>query len=451
MSSSLLHPLNGQKIWWQSPKLGFVALMTLLTVGGGWWWFANNVRTPSTSGKVVAQQQPETISVDTGQVTVDKAVQKRVLTGTVEAVDKVTLSSRVTGGIEQLNVDEGDLVNAGDLIATVDVESIQARQNQAQAGISQAQSAVSMAQFTKMTAQSQKNEALAKLEESRAKLQEAQADLEDAELDQRRMQTLASQGVVSQDRLDNANTRVEMTQARIEQIKANMEQAKSAIDQADAQIQQAQAQVEQAQAQVEAARAEVEQTQADLDYGRVVAPFGGVITKKHAAVGSMVGEFLGQPIVTIERIDRLWFTVQVPESLINSIKVGQNIDVQIDAINDTVTGKVDQIVSAADPNSRSFQAKIMIEPTQNVIPGMFGRIRLQKSGDIETLMVPQKAVIERVGITGVYQVVDGKAQFTKITPGAEEEGKLEVFSGLEKGDRVVLNPPEKIEDGMLVQ
>jgi multidrug efflux pump subunit AcrA (membrane-fusion protein) len=443
--------LNGQKIWWRTTKVGFVTFMTLLAVGGGWWWFASNVRTPSTSGKAVAQQEPETISVDTGEVTVNRAVQNRVLTGTVEAVDKVTLSSRVTGSIQQLNVDEGDLVSAGDLIATVDVDSIQARQNQAQAGISQAQSAVSMAQFTKMTAQSQKNEAQAKLEESKAKLQEAQADLEDAKLDQRRMQNLARQGVVSQDRLDNANTRVEMTQARIEQIKANIEQAKSAIDQADAQMKQAQAQVEQAQAQVEAARAEVQRTQADLDYGRVVAPFDGVITKKHAAVGSMVGEFLAQPIVTIERTDRLWFTVQVPESLIDSIRVGQNIDVQIDAINDTVAGTVDQIVSAADPNSRSFQAKIAIEPTQNVIPGMFGRIRLQKSGDIETLVVPEEAVVERVGITGVYQVVDGKARFTKITPGAQEEGKLEVFSGLEKGDRVVLNPPEKIKDGMLVR
>jgi multidrug efflux pump subunit AcrA (membrane-fusion protein) len=66
-------------------------------------------------------------------------------------------------------------------------------------------------------------------------------------------------------------------------------------------------------------------------------------------------------------------------------------------------------------------------------------------------VVPQAAVVERLGITGVYQVVDGKAQFTKITPGAEEEGKVEVFSGLEKGDRVVLNPPEKIKDGMLVR
>jgi multidrug resistance efflux pump len=200
-------------------------------------------------------------------------VLQQFLTGTVEPMETVTLTSRVMVHIRQLTVQEGDRVSTGETLAVIDVADIQAQGSQALAG-------VNMAQANYQTAQ-------ARLQEARAQLLEAEAELADARLEQKRMRMLQREGAVSQQLLDKANTRVQMTQARIQQIKAGIAQSQSSMNQAQAQVKQAQAQVN--------------QVSANLNYGTIVAPFDGVITRKHTEVGAMAGA--GQPLLTLESSD----------------------------------------------------------------------------------------------------------------------------------------------------
>ncbi|WP_299484531.1 biotin/lipoyl-binding protein [Acaryochloris sp. IP29b_bin.137] len=247
----------------------------------------------------------------------------RILTGTVESSESVTLTSRVMGQIRQLTVREGDIVQAGQRIAEIDVRDIQAQQQQATAAIPQAQSAVSIAHSAKLTAQAQKSQAQARVQEAQAQLTEAQAELADAQLYQQRMVMLRLEGAVSQSRLDEANTRLSVIQARISQAKAGLTQSRTTVKQAQAAVVQAQAQIRQAQAQVEQAQAQVKQTQANLDYGTVIAPFTGVITHKYTEVGAMAGP--GESIVKLERSGHLRLSVDAPESLVGQIQRGQSV------------------------------------------------------------------------------------------------------------------------------
>lgn len=432
----------------QLKRWGWFALLFTMTSSAAWVLLSRRLpketpaaaSTPAVVKTALATQRP--IAVD------------RTLTGTVESAETVTLTSRVMGQIRQLTVREGDIVQAGQRIAEIDVRDIQAQQQQATAAILQAQSAVSIAQSAKLTALAQKNQAQARVQEAQAQLTEAQAELADAQLHQKRMAMLRREGAVSQSRLDEANTRLSVIQARISQAKAGLTQSRTTVKQAQAAVNQAQAQIRQAQAQVEQAQAQVKQTQANLNYGTVIAPFAGVITHKYTEVGAMAGP--GESIVKLERSGHLRLSVDVPESLVSQIKRGQSVSVQIDALNSQINGRISQIIPAADPRSRNFTIKVALKTTQNLLPGMFGRLQMrsftsQDTASRQGLMIPENALVNQFGVTGVFKVVDQQAQFQPITTGQSQGERVEVFSGLERGDRIIVNPSPKLENGTDLQ
>ncbi|MGI0486765.1 efflux RND transporter periplasmic adaptor subunit [Pantanalinema rosaneae CENA516] len=408
--------------------IGLMVGLMLLSAGGGW-WLSQTRNEPLSSVKLVsaAPSGSTPIPVKTAIARPHNIATNRVLTGTVEPMETVTLSSRVMGHIRQLTVQEGDRINAGDTIAVIDVADIQAQGSQALAG-------VNMAQSNYQTAQ-------ARMQEARARLLETAAELADARLEQKRMLMLQGEGAVSQQLLDKANMRVQMTQARIQQIQAGIAQSQATMNQAQAQVKQAQAQVA--------------QTSANLHYGTIVAPLNGVVTRKHTEVGAMAGA--GQPLVTLESSDRLRFSTQVPESLITQMRQGESVSIHLDALNREIAGTVSQIIPSADPTSRNFTVKIGLNRTPDMLPGMFGRLKLAKSvtalgtSDRTTLMIPQSAIVQQFGITGAYKVTNGQASFQPITTGKVHGTKVEVFSGLTDGDHLVLKPSPDLKDGVPVQ
>lgn len=431
------------------PKKGLIGAtgLIILLTGGGIWGVTEISKSLQASSQAQEEEKTDPVSVET--TTVGKAITQhdRVLTGTVEADQSSTLSTRVPGAIQEVLVEEGDRVEKGDLIAKIDSRDLKAQSNQAQANISQAEASVNSARSAYISAQSQKNQAQARVQEAQGKLQEAEAQLADAQLHQRRMKMLYENGAVSESRLDEANTRLATAEARIDQIQANIEQAKSQVEQARSQMEQSQSNIEQSQARVEEASASLEQNLANLDYGEIKAPFNGFVTQEHAQAGTMAGE--GQPIITLETVDDLEFRVSIPESLLRQIAVGETIPVEIGAIGREIEGKVKQIVPTADPRSRSFTAKISLPPDEQVISGMFGRLALstQETGG---LRVPQSSVVEQLGLTGVYRVVDQQAKFTPVTLGSEKANEVEVYSGVNSEDTIIVNPSSDLKDGVTV-
>ncbi len=474
MQNSVIRPPQLYKYLPGKKTIGLVGLTILLAGGAGWWLGAAPRHSDAVAEATEQGEQP--LRVNTVLASKSAAAGKRTLTGTLEPVEEVTLASRVMGLIQQLPVDEGDYVEAGQLIAEIDVNDIQAQRNQAEAAIPQARAAVSVAQSAYITAQSQQNQALSardeaiaakqeaesKLQEARAQREETQAELADAKLHQRRMEMLQSEGAVSQSQLDRANTEVARLEAHLDQMQARIEQNKSAlaqaenriqqanmrIDQAEAQVQQAEAEVDRARAGVDEAIAGVEQTQANLDYGTLTAPFDGVITRKHTEIGAMAGA--GQPIVTIESTNRLDFSVPVPESAIGQFAKGDRVSVYIDALQRSISGRVNQIIPSADPKSRNFTIEIRLSADRDAIPGMFGRLKLDTS-DRQILTLPETALVKRLGIAGVYKIENGKADFQQVTTGATHDGEIEIFSGVGDGDRIVVNPSSELADGRPVR
>ncbi|MEA5480654.1 efflux RND transporter periplasmic adaptor subunit [Pseudanabaena galeata UHCC 0370] len=407
--------------------IGSISGLVLLSGGTIWWLTQSSKNGQSAANLAVASSNANPIQVKTAITRQQGVNNLRVLTGSVEPLETVTLTSRVMGQIRSLNVQEGDRVKAGDVIVEIDVAEIQAQGNQALAGVSMAQSNYQNAE--------------ARLQQSIGQLIEIESDLAEAKLEQGRMSRLQKEGAVSQQLLDQANTRVKMSQARLQQTQAMIGQSQATMNQAQAQVSQAQSQVS--------------QVVANLDYGTITAPFDGVVTHKHTEVGAMAGP--SQPLVKIESSDRLRFSTQVPESMISQIRTGQKVSILIDALNRDVTGTVSHIIPSADPTTRNFTVKVTLNGTTGVISGMFGRLKLtnpavaQKTSDRQVLMIPKNAIVQQFGITGVYKVVAGQANFQPITTGRINGEVIEVFSGLTDGEQLVLQPSPDLKNGTAVQ
>lgn len=417
------HPVSAEHFPSPHPRrlLPLLALGLVGASGLSGWWLRTVVPAQTAPSDQGMAQTEQPIRVQVSTVAEASVVGDLTLTGTVEAENSVILTSRVMGQVEQLTVREGDRVKAGQLIAQLDVSDLQAQRNQAQAAVNVAQSAYQGAQT--------------QVRQAEAELAEAEAELADAQVNQQRMSRLQADGAVSQSMLDQANTQVAMLQARTNRIQASIRQAEMGIGQAQAQVQQAQS--------------GVAQMEANLAHGTVTAPFDGVVTHKQIEIGAMAGA--GQPLVTLESVDRLRLSVEVPEAAIAQVRVGQPEQVRLDALNQTIAGTVSQVIPSADPVSHNFTVKVSLPANAEVLPGMFGRLVGLSTTERQTLQIPRSALVESTGITGVFIVQDNQAIFHPVTLGNPQGDGVEVFSGVQLGDRVILNPPADLKENTPIE
>jgi RND family efflux transporter MFP subunit len=303
--------------------------------------------------------------------------------GTVHASRTAPLSSQVTGSITAVTVREGDAVKKGQILATID-------DAHPRAGFEQAQAAVSAADH---------------------ELNAAESELTLAQTTFNRLQTLYEKKSLSPQEYDEIHARLQSATARRDRARAGRTQASAALEQA----------------------------RTHLDYTRVRAPFEGVITERRVDPGALAAP--GMPLLTIEAGGQYRLEAAVDERDLRYVHMGQAVPVSFDAIDGPpLSGKVAQIVPAADPASRSFIVKIDLPLNKNLRSGIFGRAALTR-GSRQAVVLPQSAVAERGQLQTVYVVGDNNiAVLRYVTLGAAQADGREVLSGLSAGETVVAEP-----------
>jgi RND family efflux transporter MFP subunit len=314
--------------------------------------------------------------------------------GTVRAAQSAQVAAQMMGNVVAMNVREGDRVRRGQVLAVID-------DAQPRAGVERAQAMLLAAD----------KDAVA-----------ADADFTLAQATLKRYQNLLDKKSVSPQEFDEVKARFQAAQARRELARAGQQQAQAALSQARTQ----------------------------LDYTRVRAPFDGVITDKRVDAGAMAAP--GMPLLTVEDTRRYRLEATVDESQIQFVKQCESVPVTLDAFGDRqLTGKVTQVVPAADPASRSFLVKIDLPTTADIRSGLFGRARFQR-GQRESLVVPASAVVTRGQLQGVYVLGQDKvAMLRYVTLGKSEAGRIEVLSGLQSGEQLVANPGERELAGKMIR
>ena len=239
-------------------------------------------------------------------------------------------------------------------------------------------------------------------------------------------------------------------QARYDQAAAVRQQAESDLRRATDLLQQktlSQSEFDAVQARFGVADAAAAEAGTLRSYTKISAPFSGVITRKDADVGDLAVP--GKPLLEMEDPRHLRLEADVPEALVGNVKLGDMLPVRIGALETNLVGTVGEIAPSADPNSRTFLVKLDLPPVPGLRAGQFGRVAVP-TGEISALRVPASAVIQRGDMQLLFVVADHHALLRIIKTGAALGDEVEVVSGLDAGEPVVVSGADQLLDGQPV-
>ncbi|MGH6933210.1 MAG: efflux RND transporter periplasmic adaptor subunit, partial [Dongiaceae bacterium] len=177
------------------------------------------------------------------------------------------------------------------------------------------------------------------------------------------------------------------------------------------------------------------------------APFDGVLGLRSVSIGQYLDP--GDPIIKVEDIDPLKVDFRIPEIYFTKVRVGQRIDVTIDALpGEIMTGAVYAIDPLIDVEGRSIVIRASVPNGDGRLrPGLFARVALVYDTIKGAILVPEESIIPVSDEAFVFRVIDGKAARTKVVLGERSRGHVQVAAGLASGDMVVTAGQLKIQDG----
>jgi RND family efflux transporter MFP subunit len=381
---------------WVGAIVGVLLLAALVTAG---WWFLRNATALEVDAATASAP------ANAGAAAVLQA------TGYVTARRQATVSAQITGTMLDVLIEEGDHVEAGQVLAHLENTAQMAALAQATAGFKAAQ-----AQYTQMLAQ----------------LGQSKRDLVRAE-------DLVGRKLVSRQAAEIARTQVETQSAQLDSELRQVELAKAAVDGARVQ----------------------------LDYCTVRAPFAGVVIAKAAQPGEIVsplsagGGFTRTGVGTIVDMDSLEIEVDVNESYINRVLAKQPTEAVLDAYPDwKIPGHVIAIIPTADRGKATIKVRVGFDQKDaRVVPDMGVRVSFledAKKGDTQAptvprgALVPSASIVQREGKSVVFAIDGDRARARAVTPG-QTFGDLRLADGIAVGARVVREPPAELADGARVQ
>ncbi|MGA2683650.1 MAG: efflux RND transporter periplasmic adaptor subunit [Verrucomicrobiota bacterium] len=376
------------------PWLAVVVVAALLVFGGAVWWH-------SQAGAVEVQTAVARDAMSGGG---DRTVLNA--SGYVTARREATVSSKVTGKVTEVLIEEGMKVTNGQIVARLDDSNVKANLEVAQAQLASAMAAV---------------------EETRAQFKQANAEYE-------RITELAKRNIESQSDLDQAESNAKALQAHLAWQET----------------------------QIAVAQREVEMSQQDMDDLIIRAPFDGVITTKDAQPGEMIspvsagGGFTRTGIGTVVDMGSLEIEIDVNESYINRVEPGQPVEATLDAYSDwTIPCKVIAIIPTADRDKSTVKVRVGFDQLDpRILPDMSVKVAFRENGEMaggHAVIVPKNSVLSRDGRDVVFVVQDGHAERRAVTVSDTQNDDSVLSAGVAVGEKVVVDAPVDLQDGMAVK
>jgi RND family efflux transporter MFP subunit len=330
---------------------------------------------------------------------------------------EIEVHAKVAGYIRKINVDIGDRVKTGQVLAVLEVPELVAELQGTQAGVRHSQQEIERAQNEVARDQAQ----YTALHANAVRLAEA---------------SKARPGLVAQQELDDAEAKDRAADAQVESAKSALSAARQ---------------------QLEVSQANNRQISAMSDYTRITAPFDGVVTWRYADTGALVqsgtSNSTSAPVVKLAQVNVLRLRIPVPESLAASVRVGQPADVVVQATKEHFTGTVTRFTDSLDRTTRTMQVEIDVpNETYKLQPGMYANVSLQVQKQANALTVPINA-IQRGHDTTTVLALDSQNRVRprEVRTGAEDGNNVAILSGLSEGDRVIIGNLASYQPGQLVR
>jgi len=337
-----------------------------------------------------------------------------VLSAEFRPFQEVDVMAKVAGYVRAINVDIGSHVGQNAVLATLEVPEIQDDLAKAKAGVAAADANISTA---------------------RAVVQRAEAGANIAKLSFQRIQDVATRdkGLVPRQDIDVAQSKQLEAQAELASANSSLMSA--------------------LQSKVEA-ESEYSRAGAMVQYATIRAPFAGVVTKRYANTGSMIQAGISsqtQAIAVVRLVQNavLRLTLPVPVSDVAEIHDGQTVDVNVTSTGRHLQGKIARYADSVQMATRTMDTEVDVPNSDGtLIPGMYAEVHLHLADRPAALSVPLDAV-DGLGtsVQQAYVVRNGIVHLVTVTVGLQTPSRVEILSGLQQGDSVIVGRHTGLSDG----
>lgn len=344
-----------------------------------------------------------------------------VLTAEFKPYQEVDVMSKVAGYVKEINVDIGDRVKEGDRLATLEIPEMQDDMARDKAAVDRSQ---------------------ADVQRAKDELQRAQSAHDIAHISFVRLSAVAEKkpGLIAQQEIDDAHSKDLVSEAQISAAKSSVSAA----------IQ-----------QVDVNKAELQKVMTLMEYTKVTAPFTGVVTKRYADKGSMIqagiaSQTQAMPLVRLSENGLLRLILPVPESAVPTVHIGQKVEVNVPTLHRTFPGEVKRFADKLSLATRTMDTEVDVpNPSLVLVPGMYAEVNLTLDRHADVLAVPVTAIdLDSANPHAGHVMVvtaNNRVQPRAITLGMETPNRIEVRSGLNEGDMVVLSGRATLQSGQEVK
>ena len=359
-------------------------------------------------------------TVAVAKTTVENLSHDLILTAEFRPFQEVDVMAKVAGYIKRINVDVGDRVKLRDLLATLEIPEMADDQRRADAALERSQSEVARAGDD---------------------LRRTESAHEIVHISFQRLAAVSEKrpGLIAQQEIDDARSKDLVAEAQIASAKSGLAAATD---------------------QVHVNTAELQRVRTMLDYTRVTAPFAGVVTKRYADTGSMIqagtaSQTQAMPVVRLSENSLLRLVLPVPESAVPTVHIGQQVEVRVPTLKRDFPGRVARFSGKLSLATRTMDTEVDVPNSSLVlIPGMYAEVDLTLDRRNAVLAIPVTAVdMDSSAATGRVMVVthNNRVEVRTISLGIETASKVEVRSGLNEGDLVVIAGRAGLRSGQEVR
>jgi HlyD family secretion protein len=325
--------------------------------------------------------------------------------GTVQCKVPVTVSAKITGILEKLYADQGQMVQKGQLLAELDAMELRAREAAAQAA---------------------KNRAQRDLARAQADMIKAQANLGLAQSNYQRDLEVFKPGYISKAAFDTTKAQLKVAESEVAATKATVTALEAAVKQAES---------------------ETHAAAAIHKYTHIVAPMDGLITVRKAEIGNLIAP--GTPIFQMVDLDQIWMAAWIDQAQVAQLRKGQKAAIKLRS-GRTFQGEVVRLNKEGDTVTRELEVDVKFEKLpEPLVIGEEGEVDIY-TGRQTGPAIPLSAVMERQGAKGVLVVAKGVAQFRPVSLGLRDGQRAAVLKGVKEGEMVIVNPAG-IEPGKKVR
>jgi RND family efflux transporter MFP subunit len=323
------------------------------------------------------------------------------LTAEFRPYQDVDIHAKVSGYVRVINVDVGDHVKTGDVLAVLEIPELEEDLKKADAAVLTAQQEVQSAQA-----------AFEETDQINTRLLGASKDAE---------------GLIAQQDLDTAA-------AKNRASAANLQAAKQKVAEA---------------------QAEAERMRTMADYSKITAPFDGVVTKRYADTGSLIqagtaSNTQSMPLVRLAELKRLRLDFPVPESTVSDVHIGDPVEIDVVSLDQTFPAKVSRFAQSIDDSTRTMLTEVDVEnPDFKYTPGMYATARLTLSDKKDALAVPIQCVSSGDHPTVLILGNDHKVEERPVSVGLETSSMAQILSGLNEQDLVIMGSRNSIPVGQV--